>query len=61
MEETLNTYIPHLFRDQTLTYIHCGHFEDNEPSRHLLQKMGFQVYANHMVKEGLIIDRIRHR
>ncbi len=61
MEETLNAYIPHLFRDHAVTYIHCGHFADNEPSRRLLQKIGFHVHANHTVKERIIIDQIKQR
>ena len=61
MEETLNAYIPQLFRDNAVTYIHCGHFTDNEPSRRLLQKIGFHEYANHTFKEKIIIDQIKHR
>ena len=61
MEETLNAYIPHLFLDNAVTYIHCGHFTDNEPSRRLLQKIGFQEYANHAFKERIIIDQIKQR
>ena len=61
MEEALNAYIPHLFRDLAVTYVHCGHFGNNEPSRHLLQKMGFQVHANHAIKERIIIDQIKQR
>ena len=60
MEETLNAFISHLFRNHAVTYIHCGHFTDNEPSRHLLQKTGFQVYAKHTVKEKIIIDQIKY-
>ena len=61
MEEALNAYIPHLYRDLAVTYVHCGHFGNNEPSRHLLQKMGFQVHANHAIKERIIIDQIKQR
>ena len=61
MEETLNAYIPHLFRDNAVTYIHCGHFTDNEPSRRLLQKIGFHEYANHAFKERVIIDQIKQK
>ncbi len=61
MEEALNAYISYLFQDPSVTYIHCGHFTDNEPSRHLLQKTGFHVYANHTFKEKLIIDQIKQR
>ena len=61
MEEALNAYIPLRFRDPALSYIHCGHFADNEPSRRLLQKVGFQVYAKHRVRGRIIIDQIRQR
>lgn len=61
MEEALNAYIAHVFRDQAISYIHCGHFADNEASRRLLQKTGFQVYASHTVKERIIIDQIKQR
>ena len=60
MEETLNAFISDLFRNHAAAYIHCGHFTDNEPSRHLLQKTGFQVYAKHMFKEKVIIDQIKY-
>ena len=60
MEETLNAFISHLFRNHAVTFIHCGHFTDNEPSRHLLQKTGFQVYAKHKFKEKVIIDQIKY-
>ena len=60
MEETLNAFVSHLFRKHAVTYIHCGHFTDNEPSRYLLQKTGFQVYAKHMFKEKAIIDQIKY-
>ncbi len=61
MEETLNAYIPHLFWDQAVAYIHCCHFADNEPSRRLLQKIGFRVHASHTVNERIIIDQIKQR
>ena len=61
MKETLNAYIPQLFRNHAVTYIHCGHFADNEPSRRLLQKIGFREYANHTFKDRIIIDQIKQR
>ena len=60
MEEALNSFIPQLFRNHAVAYIHCGHFIDNEPSRQLLQKTGFHVHANHTVKEKIIIDLIKY-
>ena len=59
MEETLNTVIPQLFRNHAVTYIHCGHFTDNEASRRLLQKTGFRMYAKHTFKDKIIIDQIK--
>ena len=61
MEEALNAYIPFLFRDRSVAYIHCGHFTDNEPSSCLLQKMGFSAFAEHAVKDRIIVDRIKQR
>ena len=60
MEETLNAFISRLFENHAVTYIHCGHFTDNEPSRRLLQKTGFQVYAEHTFKDKIIIDQIKY-
>ena len=61
MEEALKSFIPYLFRDQTVAYIHCGHFTDNEPSGRLLQKMGFSAFANHAINGRIIADRIIRR
>lgn len=61
MEEALRTYISHLFREQAVAYVHCGHFTDNEPSRRLLQKTGFSAYAEHAVRGRVIVDRIKRR
>lgn len=59
MAETLNAYIHLLFLNSEVSYIHCGHFTDNEPSRLLLEKIGFKEYGNHAVKERVIIDCIK--
>lgn len=61
MEEALSAYIPYLFRNQAVAYIHCGHFTDNEPSSWLLQKMRFSAFAEHAVNGRIIADRIRRR
>ena len=61
MEETLNIYIPYLFRNQEIEYVHCGHFEDNEPSKRLLKKLGFHELTNHIIKSRIIVDEIRVR
>ena len=56
MQETLEALIPELLR--TAGYTHCGHFEENEPSRNLLRKLGFREYARHMAGKKLIVDEI---
>ncbi|MBP5726421.1 MAG: GNAT family N-acetyltransferase, partial [Clostridia bacterium] len=56
MLETMQAVIPELFRNAE--YIHCGHFEENIPSRELLRKLGFREYASHQVRDRLIIDEI---
>ncbi len=61
MEEALNAFIPQLFQKQGADYIHCGHFSDNEPSSRLLQKIGFQQFAAHMIRTRLVIDRLLRR
>lgn len=61
MEETLNAYIPQLFQKQGADYIHCGHFSDNEPSSRLLQKVGFQKFAEHTIQTRIVIDRLLRR
>ncbi|MBP5727321.1 MAG: GNAT family N-acetyltransferase, partial [Clostridia bacterium] len=59
MLEALQAVIPELFWNAE--YIHCGHFEENIPSRELLRKMGFLEYASHQVRDKLIIDEILRR
>ena len=59
MLEALQAVIPELFRKAE--YIHCGHFEENIPSRELLRKLGFREYASHQVRDRLIIDEILRR
>ena len=56
MKEALETLVPELF--QAVEYIHCGHFEENEPSRNLLRKLGFREYAGHTAGKKLIVDEI---
>lgn len=59
MLETLQAMIPELFRNAE--YIHCGHFEENIPSRELLRKLGFREYARHQSRDKLILDEILRR
>ena len=59
MLETLQALIPELFRNAE--YIHCGHFEENLPSRDLLRKLGFEMHASHQSRDRLIVDEILRR
>lgn len=61
MLETLQVVIPELFGNGEAEYIHCGHFEENLPSRELLRKLGFREYASHPGRDKLIIDEILQR
>ena len=61
MLEALQAVIPELFRCAGVEYIHCGHFEENIPSRELLRKLGFREYASHQKRDKLIIDEILRR
>ena len=61
MLETLKAVIPKLFRKAGAEYVHCGHFEENVPSRELLRKLGFREYASHQNRDKLIIDEILRR
>ena len=60
-EEALQAVIPELFGNAGAEYIHCGHFEENIPSRELLRKLGFREYASHQVRDRLIVDEILRR
>ena len=61
MQETLETYIPYLFREGGADYIHCGHFPENGPSGKLLKKLGFQEYGSHTFNGRTIVDEILFR
>lgn len=61
MLEALQAVIPELFRSTGAEYVHCGHFEENVPSRELLRKLGFREYARHQSRDKLIIDEILRR
>lgn len=58
MAETLQAVIQQLFGTGTADFVHCGHFEENIPSRELLHKLGFQEYGRHKSGDRLIIDEI---
>ena len=59
MEEVLNAYISSLFENREADYVHCGHFVENEASRHLLSKLGFYEFSRHTFKARTIVDRIK--
>lgn len=61
MTEALQAVLPDLFASPGTAFVHCGHFEDNEPSRKLLQKLGFHEYSRHMAGNRLIVDEILFR
>lgn len=61
MTEALQAVLPALFASSGAAYIHCGHFEDNEPSRKLLRKLGFREFSGHTAGDRLIIDEILFR
>ena len=44
-------------------YRHFGgmYFEDNEPSKRLLKKLGFKEFTNHIINKRIIVDEIRVR
>ena len=58
MKEALKVYTSYQFQNNETEYIHCGHFMDNDPSRCLLQKLGFIEYSRHAFKGRTIIDQI---
>lgn len=60
MEEVLNAYISRLFEKRETDYVHCGHFVENEASRHLLSKLGFDELSRHTFKARIIVDRIKN-
>ena len=58
MQEALQAYIPSLFQNDGISFIHCGHFPENTPSSNLLAKLGFREYTEHMTGNKVIIDEI---
>lgn len=41
MEEAVRALIDHLFRAEEIEYINCGYMDYNDPSRRMLEKLGF--------------------
>ena len=56
MYEALQAVIS--YRLETEDYIHCGHYEDNVPSRELLRKLGFREYSQHRFGNRVVIDEV---
>ena len=61
MTEALQAVLPDLFASSGAAFVHCGHFEDNEPSRKLLRKLGFREFSGHKAGDRLMIDEILFR
>ena len=53
--------LPDLFASSGAAFVHCGHFEDNEPSRKLLGKLGFREFSGHTAGDRLMVDEILFR
>ena len=61
MTEALQAVLPDLFASSGAAFVHCGHFEDNEPSRKLLRKLGFREFSGHTAGDRLMVDEILFR
>ncbi len=65
MTEVLTTMICTLFSEVQLDYIHCGHFEWNQSSQKLQEKLGFCPMGYHVFQrkqtEIKIIDNILYK
>ena len=57
MCEALQSMIASAFRGGA-GYIHCGHFDFNEPGALLLKRLGFTKYGRHALGGKTIIDEI---
>lgn len=60
MFEALSEVTYHLFCRQNVDYIHCGYYDYNIPSKRLQEKLGFQYFGSHTVRNGelTIIDNL---
>ena len=61
MREALREHIRRLTETTNTSYIHCGHFPENEPSEKLLRGLGFREYARHTAGNKEIVDEILFR
>lgn len=52
MSEVLRAVIDHLFDEEGLDYINCGHFHFNDPSRALQEKFGFHFLCAKHIRLG---------
>lgn len=57
MREALQALIGEAFR-RGAGFIHCGHFDFNEPSALLLKQLGFSEYGRHGAGGKTIIDEL---
>ena len=46
------------YRLEKIDYIHCGHYEENIPSRNLLRKLGFKEFSTHKFGGRDVIDEV---
>ena len=52
MEEAVRALIEHLFREEGIQYINCGYMDYNQPSRRMLEKLGF----THLLSDTFEMD-----
>ena len=58
MQEALRSVTEELFTVQKLDYIHCGYYDFNLPSRKLQEKLGFQYFSGHNLKNLLTLYKV---
>ena len=58
MQEALQALIDGYRQSRTTPFLHGGHFPFNEPSRRLLQTLGFSEYGRHDLRGSVVVDEI---
>ncbi len=58
MGEALRALVGDYRQSRSAPYLHGGHFPFNEPSRRLLQALGFSEYGRHPRGDAVIVDEI---
>ena len=46
------------YRLEKMDYIHCGHYDENIPSRNLLKKLGVREFSTHKFAGRDVIDEV---